>query len=288
MEIQQLYYYMELCRQKNFTEAGYACNMTQGALSKQIKKLENELGVTLIRRNTRKFELTKEGEEFYRYAQEMTDLYEEMLRQIRKKREIRIGSMPVLAPYHFAGIMADFHEKHPDIQLIVDEKRGREILDDADSYDFMILRESMIKDTDKYRFYPLYEDRLCAVVYQDHPLAKRSEIQLKELEGEVFVFPVKESGSYEFFYDSCCKAGFEPDIQYEFPQANTIMSFVKERVGVTVTFTKVFEEVSCQGIRMIPLKDDFRSPISLIYPRRQSLDPAEKMFLQYIKLLKKS
>ena len=47
MEIQQLYYYMELCRQKNFTEAGYSCNMTQGALSKQIRKLENELGTTL-------------------------------------------------------------------------------------------------------------------------------------------------------------------------------------------------------------------------------------------------
>ena len=59
MEIQQLYYYMELCKQKNFTEAGYACNMTQGALSKQIRKLENELGITLIRRNTRKFELSK-------------------------------------------------------------------------------------------------------------------------------------------------------------------------------------------------------------------------------------
>ena len=40
MEIQQLYYYMELCKQKNFTEAGYACNMTQGALSKQIRKLK--------------------------------------------------------------------------------------------------------------------------------------------------------------------------------------------------------------------------------------------------------
>ena len=287
MEIQQLYYYMELCRQKNFTEAGYVCNMTQGALSKQIKKLENELGVTLIRRNTRKFELTKEGEEFYRYAQEITDLYEEMLRQIRKKREIRIGSMPVLAPYHFARIMADFHEKHPDIQLIVDEKKGRDILEDADSYDFMILRESLIKDRKKFRFHPLYEDRLCAVVYEDHPLAERKEIQLKELEGETFIFPLKESGSYEFFYDSCCKVGFVPDIQYEFPQANTIMSFVKEHVGITINFTKVFEEVSlsCQGIRMIQLADDIRSPISLIYPRKQPLDPAEKMFLNYIRSL---
>ena len=68
MEIQQLYYYMELCRQKNFTEAGYVCNMTQGALSKQIRKLEGELGVTLIRRNTRHFELSREGEVLLEYA----------------------------------------------------------------------------------------------------------------------------------------------------------------------------------------------------------------------------
>jgi len=91
MEIQQLYYYMELCKQKNFTEAGYACNMTQGALSKQIRKLENELGITLIRRNTRKFELSKEGEIFLSYAKKMTGTYEEMLKNVQKNQEIKIG-----------------------------------------------------------------------------------------------------------------------------------------------------------------------------------------------------
>ena len=56
--------------------------MTQGALSKQIRKLENELGTTLIRRNTRRFELSKEGEIFLSYAKEMTSMYEEMLKNI--------------------------------------------------------------------------------------------------------------------------------------------------------------------------------------------------------------
>ena len=88
MEIHQLYYYMELCKQKNFTEDGYACNMTQGALSKQIRKLENELGITLIRRNTRKFELSKEGEIFLSYAKKMTGTYEEMLKNVQKNQEI--------------------------------------------------------------------------------------------------------------------------------------------------------------------------------------------------------
>ena len=44
--------------------------------------------------------------------------------------------------------------------------------------------QEIIKDRKKFRFHPLYEDRLCAVVYEDHPLADRKEIQLKELEGE--------------------------------------------------------------------------------------------------------
>ena len=92
MEIQQLYYYMELCKQKNFTEAGYACNMTQGALSKQIRKLENELGITLIRRNTRKFELSKEGEIFLSYAKKMTGTYEDVLFLFCKKIKSWHGS----------------------------------------------------------------------------------------------------------------------------------------------------------------------------------------------------
>ena len=95
MEIQQLYYYMELCKQKNFTEAGYACNMTQGALSKQIRKLENELGITLIRRNTRKFELSKEGEIFLSYAKKMTGTYEEMLKNVQKKELLYAGSCTI-------------------------------------------------------------------------------------------------------------------------------------------------------------------------------------------------
>ena len=152
MEIQQLYYYMELCKQKNFTEAGYACNMTQGALSKQIRKLENELGITLIRRNTRKFELSKEGEIFLSYAKKMTGTYEEMLKNVQKNQEIKIGCMPVLAPYHFARLVADFRKEYPDIKLVIDERIASEIQENSDRYDFLILRENMMEDQKKFRF----------------------------------------------------------------------------------------------------------------------------------------
>lgn len=283
MEIQQLYYYMELCKQKNFTEAGYACNMTQGALSKQIRKLENELGITLIRRNTRKFELSKEGEIFLSYAKKMTGTYEEMLKNVQKNQEIKIGCMPVLAPYHFARLVADFRKEYPDIKLVIDERIASEIQENSDRYDFLILRENMMEDQKKFRFSPLYDDKLCAVLYEKHPLYGRDRLQLKELKGDVFIFPERGSGSYEVFYKSCEKAGFEPKIAFEFPQANTIMSFVSEGVGVTITFSTVYREAKCAGVKMIPLEDELHSVISLFYRKNKPLDYAKKQFLNYVR-----
>lgn len=283
MEIQQLYYYMELCKQKNFTEAGYACNMTQGALSKQIRKLENELGITLIRRNTRKFELSKEGEIFLSYAKKMTETYEEMLKNVQKNQEIKIGCMPVLAPYHFARLVADFRKEYPDIKLVIDERIASEIQENSDRYDFLILRENMMEDQKKFRFSPLYDDKLCAVLYEKHPLYGRDRLQLKELKDDVFIFPERGSGSYEVFYKSCEKAGFEPKIAFEFPQANTIMSFVSEGVGVTITFSTVYREAKCAGVKMIPLEDELHSVISLFYRKNKPLDYAKKQFLNYVR-----
>lgn len=283
MEIQQLYYYMELCKQKNFTEAGYACNMTQGALSKQIRKLENELGITLIRRNTRKFELSKEGEIFLSYAKKMTGTYEEMLKNVQKNQEIKIGCMPVLAPYHFARLVADFRKEYPDIKLVIDERIASEIQENSDRYDFLILRENMMEDQKKFRFSPLYDDKLCAVLYEKHPLYGRDRLQLKELKDDVFIFPERGSGSYEVFYKSCEKAGFEPKIAFEFPQANTIMSFVSEGVGVTITFSTVYREAKCAGVKMIPLEDELHSVISLFYRKNKPLDYAKKQFFNYVR-----
>lgn len=283
MEIQQLYYYMELCKQKNFTEAGYACNMTQGALSKQIRKLENELGITLIRRNTRKFELSKEGEIFLSYAKKMTGTYEEMLKNVQKNQEIKIGCMPVLAPYHFARLVADFRKEYPDIKLVIDERIASDIQENSDRYDFLILRENMMEDQKKFRFSPLYDDKLCAVLYEKHPLYGRDRLQLKELKDDVFIFPERGSGSYEVFYKSCEKAGFEPKIAFEFPQANTIMSFVSEGVGVTITFSTVYREAKCAGVKMIPLEDELHYVISLFYRKNKPLDYAKKQFLNYVR-----
>ena len=283
MDIQQLKYYLALCREENFTEAGFACNISQSSLSKQIKKLEKELDVTLIRRNTRKFEITKEGQIVREYADEIIRLNEDMLKKLHSSSEIRIGSMPVLAPYHLSVHLEEFHRLHPNIRLSLDEHPADRILADIDSYDFLILRSLLVADEKKYISQILYDDVLCAVVYDTHPLAGRTSVYLNELKDETFIFPEKNSGGYEAFYESCKKAGFEPNIQYNFPQTNTVFSFVREKAGVTVSFQKVCLSCDCSGLSVIPLKDDFHYPIALIYPRSRKLSEVQKAFFNFMK-----
>ena len=73
----------------------------------------------------------------------MTSMYEEMLKNIQKNKEIKIGCMPVLAPYHFARMVADFKKQYPDIKMVIDERIASEIQENSDSYDFLILREKI-------------------------------------------------------------------------------------------------------------------------------------------------
>ena len=70
---------------------------------------------------------------------------------------------------------------------------------------------------------------------------------------------------------------------FEFPQANTIMSFVSEGVGVTITFSTVYREAKCAGVKMIPLEDELHSVISLFYRKNKPLDYAKKQFLNYVR-----
>lgn len=283
MDIEQLNNYVELSRVKNFTEAGFICNLSQGALSKQIHKLEQELNVSLINRSTRRYELTEEGRIFLDYAEKALELYRKMLDDIHSKKTVRIGSMSVLSPYHIVKEISEFQKQYPDVSILLDEQPADQILAHAQDYDFMILRSLLITDSVKYRSVQLYDDYLCAIVYDTHPLSKRGSIRLEELRDEYFIFPVKGSGGYEAFYESCRNAGFIPDIRYEFPQANTIMSCVREKMGVTVNFTKVYQETAGENLVMIPLENAPHYPISLVYPAKAVLSDEQKYFIHFMK-----
>lgn len=280
MEVENIKYFVVLCEKKKFIDAAYECNLSQSSLSKKIKKLETELNTQLLNRSAHETTLTKEGQQFYKYAKQMLRIYEKALSEIHSN-SIRLACMSVLSPYHIAKTLYEFSSLHENVDLYVKESNAKFVLDHVEEYDLVMIREYLLKDKNEYQIYPFVDDELCVVVSNSHPLSKKKRIWLKDIQNESLIFPEKGSGGYEIFVDSCIKSGFEPNIVYEMPHTSTMFSFVQENVGVALSFKKVYEEFSDNKIKMLPLKDDLHYPVVLAHKKEKKLTAIQKEFLEF-------
>lgn len=280
MDLESLKYFVVLCEKKKFVDAAYECNLSQSSLSKKVKKLETELNVQLLNRSAHETTLTKEGMKFYKYTKQMLRIYEKALSEIHSN-SIRLACMSVLSPYHIAKTLYDFSSLHSNVDLYVKESNAKYVLDHAQEYDLVMIREYLLKDKNEFKIYPFVDDELCVVVSNSHPLARKESVCLQDIKNEPLIFPEKGSGGYEIFVDSCLKAGFEPNIAYEMPHTSTMFSFVQENAGVALSFKKVYQEFSDTKIKMLSLEDDLHYPIVLAHNKEKKLTAIQKEFLDF-------
>ena len=120
--LNQVRYFQAVVRLGSFTEAGEECHISQSAISQQIKALEQELGVQLLVRMNRKFELTPAGEHFYKKSliivADYDRLVQDCVRISRKDHaELRIGYLKSYAGHAIQTAVAHFSEKYPDVSV---------------------------------------------------------------------------------------------------------------------------------------------------------------------------
>ena len=120
--LNQVRYFQAVVRLGSFTEAAEECHISQSAISQQIKALEQELGVQLLVRMNRKFELTPAGEHFYKKSliivADYDRLVQDCVRISRKDHaELRIGYLKSYAGHAIQTAVAHFSEKYPDVSV---------------------------------------------------------------------------------------------------------------------------------------------------------------------------
>ena len=120
--LNQVRYFQAVVRLGSFTEAAEECHISQSAISQQIKALEQELGVQLLVRMNRKFELTPAGEHFYKKSliivADYDRLVQDCVRISRKDHaELRIGYLKSYAGHAIQTAVAYFSEKYPDVSV---------------------------------------------------------------------------------------------------------------------------------------------------------------------------
>ena len=168
MELRQLKYFVEVGRLRSFSLASKSLFITQSTISQQIQKLEEELGVELLIRDTRHVTLSDYGEQFYPFASQVLEEARAGAERIRDVKALKVGSLSVGATYSFGPLfkrtVLDYNRQFPNIRLnllIASKEELRQKLLDRE-LDLALTYKSTIGD-DRIESHLLFPSRLCLV-----------------------------------------------------------------------------------------------------------------------------
>ena len=207
--LQQMEALISLVKEGSFSRAAKKMLLTQPALTKNIKNVEDSLGVVVVNRSNAGISLTPEGKILFNYAERIIKLRDEAKIKIVKLSDntggnIYVSASTIPATYILPSALSEFKKKHPDIRIYI------KTADSEEAMNMVLDKEVEIgcigkKHTNKKLLAePLWKDRLILAVPKGHRLCQNKSIKLSELLKEPFVIRENGSATRELF-ESCLK-----------------------------------------------------------------------------------
>jgi DNA-binding transcriptional LysR family regulator len=291
MEINYINEFITLVETGNYLEAADELYLSQSTLSRHIQSIENDLGVQLFNRTTRKVELNEFGKTFLPYARQIQQLkndYTEILANQLKNvsTTISIGAIPTMVQYHITDILARFQKENSDFSIHITEADSSELekmLQDG-RCEFAFIRTGNNEKSD-FEMLPYFTDHMVAVFPLEHPLANSESVSLDQLKKESFLFLPKGSTMYSFAMAGCKSAGFSPRIAFTGHRAENIVDLVSRGIGIGLLTKQPLSFIDTQKVSVVDVVPQFTTEISLDYKSEQSLNASARQFLNYYKSL---
>ena len=262
MKIDNLKCFMAIKHYRHFTEAAENLYITQSALSKQIKALENELGVTLFERKQSVIRLTPAGEQISAHVEAILNEYERMCLSAKRyqnaNQKLRIASFYEMAQYGIADMLVTFEQDVTNFHLESRECEHKRMLDllETNQTDILIGYQEFWPEAIASKSIPLREDQLVLIVDHRHSLANCETIDLIQAKDENFCFPQEDAALFKFMKDSCTASGFIPRLTKSDVRLDTIRYYI--RAGMRVTLQPYFRAInsfSRSEFKIISLRD---------------------------------
>ena len=197
MELRQVRYFVAVAETLNFRQASNLLHVSQPSLSVQIKQLEEELGVPLLRRSKRRVEITRAGEAFLPAAREVLLKLKQasaaaLHAESGKAGRIRLGFIPT-ASFHILPLLLD--KIRSTLPLVnVELKEGPEAVQirGIQSGAFDISIGHLGNSYDRIESMLLVRERIVVALPKGHKAARKKTVALKDFEGELFMIPSKD------------------------------------------------------------------------------------------------
>ncbi|MBB6448275.1 DNA-binding transcriptional LysR family regulator [Geomicrobium halophilum] len=266
MDIRQLQYFTEVAKRLSFTKAAAYLHVSQPSLSKAIKHLEEELDVPLFYRSSKQLQLTDAGKAVLTNTKQVLDSFYQLTTELSdimnlEKGVIKIGIPPIIGAAFFSSLITQFKERYPGVDLRLTEvgsNRIQQRIEDG-SLDVGFIC-NIPHQKDHFEMLKFLEDPLVLVAHNDHPLSKRQDIGVSELEHERMVFYHSDFSLHDSIIEECLKNGFYPQVVCESSQKDFMLEMIAAKLGVGLLPSQVANEIPKPTLTTVPLTGD---PIKL-------------------------
>src|SRR4051812_18815859 len=241
MELRQLRYLVALAEERNFTRAAISAHIAQPALSQQIRRLEDELGLALVERTTRRVSLTDAGELLVVRARRILAELEAADSELQALKgmhtgHVTVGTMHTMGPVDLSLALALFHERHPHVEFTVREQSSEEMAEmlRVDELDLAFLSVTERVESHGLGLQRLLSEELVAVLPRQHRLGRRRQVRMAELAGEHFISFREGARLRELLVAAGRHAGFTPQVTLESNESERIGRLVARGLGVAL------------------------------------------------------
>lgn len=289
LDIRNLECFIEVARHKNFSKAAEIMYISQPSISRAIKELEGQFGVTLLYRDTKSVELTDAGEIILKQAQEIVSAYQNITAQLGGLQKMQIGKIyiglpPITAIATFSHLLSAFRQEYPNIHIKLYEfgpKKVEAAVQDG------LLDIGVFTPAESDELYDkiwFEQDPLEVIMHPTNLLAQNNSIDYEMLGTEQFILFNDDYKLHDLIIESCKKVGVKPKIVLETSQREWMIQMVADNLGIAILPRRICETLDTNAIISRPLVNpQLYLRLALVWKKNRYLSYAAREFLMFAK-----
>ena len=289
MDLASLQVFQTVARERSFSRAAERLYRTQPAVSIAIRKLENWVGQPLFVRGSGARTLTDAGVLLSEYANRMLNLREEIRKGMQELRGLERGQISLgvneSSIHALLAALDRYRQLHPGIQMRVHRVFSRDVPREVMNHHLDIGVISYLPEERELEAVEFYRDSLVMVVWSGHKLAKRREVDVRELGLETFVAHSVESPYRQRVVQMFARHRVPLKMDVELPTIESIKLFVQMKKGVAIVPRMCVEQEVAHGdLRALRIRQmRLTRTLYLVYRRDRPLTAAAQELVEMIR-----
>lgn len=272
--------FIAIADNRSFRQASDKLGRSQSAVSMQVKQLEQQVGVPLFHRTTRRVELTGEGLKLLTFARRAVAEWENGLREIREAVDILRGTLafaciPTVAASILPGALRAFQASYPGISISLRELAAADLLEciRRKEVDFGIGVE--FDRSTEFQFDNLFEDPIYAIATKAFPFRRRKAVDLAELCAYPVLVNSQTAGLRRMLDRALGARDLHMDVKFEVAHTHTLVALAADGIGVGILPRVALPTPLKKTLQAVPIANPaLVRTVSIVTLRGQGLSPA--------------